>query len=132
MQYAELMEIILNSDREDWLYNDPKRTYVYRGNLDIRIEVRDPLEYQMDFVEEWANSQPDPSATRCFYDIYYGASIIESFMLVSVDGGRAVLPLPEPGTTTIELRRYQLAQCVDDQGTLDEYIGRCGLAVAGE
>jgi len=132
MQHAELMEIILNSDREDWLYNDPKRTYVYRGDLNIRIEVRDPLEHQGNFVAEWANCHSDASARRQFYDVYYGASVVESFMLVSVDGGRAFLPPPEPGTTTIARRDYRLAVCVDDQDTLNEYIPRSELTVASE
>ncbi|GAF88006.1 unnamed protein product, partial [marine sediment metagenome] len=83
-----------------------------------------------DFRAEWANKHPDPSANRRHYDIYYGASIVESFMLVSVDGARAVLPLPEAGSTTVPVKSYELARCVDDQNTLDEYIGRSGLTVA--
>ena len=130
MQYADLMETIRNSDSTDWLYNDPKRVYTYRHDVDIRVEVRDALEHQRSFTAEWANKHPDPSAYRQHYDIYYRASIVESFMLVGVDGARAFLPLPEPGTTTVPPNSYELARCVDDQNTLDEYIERSGLTVA--
>jgi hypothetical protein len=52
-------------------------------------------------------------------------------MLVSVDGHRAELPLPDSQSTVIPRNKYILARAVDDQGTLDEYIERSGLTVGG-
>ena len=133
MTYDELMEIILNSSFENWVYDDEKGIFTFREDLDIRIEERRSSSDRDEFNEEWATRHPDPHATRVFYDIYYRSSFVKSFMLVSVDGGRAHLPLPESAvSTTIPYERYALARAVDYLGTLDEYIERFRLTVANQ
>jgi hypothetical protein len=130
MRYEELMEIIYNSKSADWLYSDFKRTYTYRDDLNIRIEIRHPPGHKREFRAKWANRDWATTAEQCYYDIYYGMSVVESFTLVLVDGYRAALPLPEPDSMTVPLKQYQLARCVDDLETLDEYMERAGLKVA--
>lgn len=131
MRYEELMEIICNSKSTDWLYSDFKRTYTYRNNLDIRIEMRKPPELKREIRAAWANRDWATTAERGYYDIYYGVSIVESFSLALVDGYRAALPLPESDSMTVLLKQYQLARCVDDLGTLDDYMEKAGLRVEG-
>lgn len=131
MTYTELMTTIRESDVEDWRHSDIQGIFTHRLDLDIRIERCEPLEHELDFKEEWANCHPDSSASRCYFDIFYRSSWVETFMLVSVDGHRATLPLPKAGTKTVSVDAYRLAAQVDTDGTLDEYMQRSGLEVAG-
>jgi hypothetical protein len=87
-----------------------------------------------DFQEPWASRHPDPHATGYWCQLYYGASLIGQYVLVSVDGGRAMLPLPSlgadrqhPGPVTI--LEYKIAEIHDSLGTLKEYMTRSGLVV---
>lgn len=130
MTYDELIQIISNASSADWLYDDARGTYTLKSDLNIHIERREPSEGSTEFHEPWANNHPDPSAERFYYDIFYGAAFVESFMLVGVDGLRAYLPLPTSGTTTVPKRAYCLARAVDHVGTLNEYLQRSNLTVA--
>ena len=86
------------------------------------------------FQEPWANKHPDNHAVGYWCRIYYGSTLIESIILVSVDGARAQLPLPErtkslnhPGN--IPIFNYKVAKIFDTLNTLDEYIKRSGLSL---
>ena len=127
MTYDELMQTIRSTSAEEWIEHDMQGVHTFQGDLNIRIEhQRDRNDGQ--FHEDWAQKHPDPSATKEHYSIFYGASLVHTFILVSVDGGRAYLPMPCAGTTVIPLEDYQLARIVDN-GSLTEYIGRSGLTV---
>ena len=63
------------------------------------------------------------------YEIHYRASWVMSFHLIAVDGHRAELPMPDPGTTNVPRLNYELAAAVDTQHSLDEYMQRSGLVV---
>ncbi|MBQ6923050.1 MAG: hypothetical protein IJQ73_00265, partial [Kiritimatiellae bacterium] len=50
-----------------------------------------------------------------FCDLHYGATIIGRVMLVSVDGGRATLPIPvTPNSTTVRALDYKVAEIIAD------------------
>jgi hypothetical protein len=131
MRYEKLMEIICNSKAADWLYNDFKRTYTNRDDLNIRIEIRQPPEIKREVRAAWANKNWATTAEQCYYDIYYGTSIVESFSLVLVDGYKAALPFPGPDSKSVPSKQYQLARCVDDLGMLDEYMEKAGFKIEG-
>jgi len=134
MTYDKLIETIRSSKPGDWIYNDEQGVHTYRADLNIRIQRRrdDDLSGS-GFNEPWATCHPDPSARKMFFDIYYGSSLVDSFLLVAVDGYRADLPLPDPKTKKMISRRdYELARAVDVLGTLDQYIQRSGLTVEEE
>jgi len=130
MDYNELKQTILDSNMNDWLFNDERGIYTYKNNLNIWIKRKD-IDFDRDkFIgEDWATKHPDPNAYREIYEIYYGASFIEEKMLVSVDGFRASLPLPEVGTNKVKKEDYQFAKIVDQLNTLDEYMNRANLEV---
>lgn len=133
MTYDKLIEIIRSSKPSDWIYNDEQGVHTYRADLNIRIQRRTDDDITgRSFNEPWANCHPDPAASRLLCDIYYGSSLVDAFMLVSVDGHRADLPLPEPQTKKIRRKDYELARAVDVLGTLDQYIQRSGLTVEEE
>ena len=71
----------------------------------------------------------DKNAFAYTYTIFYNNSRIEDFDLVSVDGNRAYLPIPNVTTSEISQYNYRLSKVVDFLGTVDEYISRSGLYV---
>jgi hypothetical protein len=134
MTYDELMAIIEANPYSEarWSHNYPHESgdmhvFTLKSDLDIRIVMfgSDDELYQ----EKWATQHPDSSAHCVDFDIYYGASLVESGFLVSVDGCRADLPQPDAGTTVVPRRRYAIARAVDHRGSLDEYMQRAGLTV---
>ncbi len=129
MTYDELLDRVRHSKPMDWLYNDDRGVHTFKADLNIRIERRNERAV---FNEPWAVRHPDPSASLWKYDIYFGGSLVHSFSVVSVDGHRADLPLPDPKTKVISRQDYELARAVDWLGTLDEYIERSGLTVEPE
>jgi len=130
MTYECAMQMVRENECDQWVYNDTHGVFALRADVDLRIVRRsNPDEVGRDFKEEWANQHPDPNATRAFYEIYYGASLIHEFMLVAVDGCRADLPLPRAGTKLVPREAYFLARAVDHQGSLTEYMQRSGLSL---
>lgn len=130
MTYDELMVIIDESEREDWLFSDERGIYTFKHNLNVRIERREiDNEWDKFTGEDWATKHPDSTAYRVTYEIYYGASFVKEVLMVSVDGHRATLPLPDRKTLKVSAQDYSFAQIVDQLGTLEEYMQRSGLEV---
>jgi hypothetical protein len=104
-------------------------------NLRLVVNYLDEGKQCDDFREEWANRHPDCKATGYWCDTYYGAAHVARNILVSVDGGRAMLPLPRQGgidgrVTEVLPFDYRIAQIFDSLGNLDEYMARSGLSLA--
>jgi hypothetical protein len=134
-----ILGVILKSDaRSDWHRSSPGSrsvtSYVHDSNLRFEIDYTRAGTQTDDFQEPWATRHPDPRATGYWCQLYYGASLIGQYVLVSVDGGRAMLPLPSlgadrqhPGPVTI--LEYKIAEIHDSLATLKEYMTRSGLVV---
>lgn len=129
MTFDDVKMALANSCHDDWIFSDKKGTYTYKQDLMLRIVRRD-IDYDRDNFcgEPWANCHPDPSAYRVTYDVFYGESFICSEILVSVDGGRATLPMPEINTNLVDQSSYHFAQIVEPD-RLDEYMERAKLKV---
>ena len=129
--------VILSSDpTEDWNHVTDAVGSVtsYRKDMNLRFQIRyiDDGIQRRDFKEPWASHHPDPSATGYWCDLFYGATRVERFILVAVDGGRAMLPIPKIGPENSRPNivlplDYKVAQIHDTLGVLDEYITRSGL-----
>lgn len=129
MTYDDAMTMVANSTRQDWKHLADDSIWVFKGDVNLRIE-RD-REFEGDFAEPWTKVFPDKSSSMIRYRVCYGASVIGLHSLVSVDGGRADLPLPTAGTTSVRRDRYVVARIVDQQGDLDDYMQRAQLTVSG-
>ena len=111
-----------------------KSTVTYKNDVNLRIEINynDEGIQNESFVEPWANCFPDERARGYWCDIYFGLSLIERTILVSVDGGRAMLPIPreqdESGNYVIvKPFDYKMAEIFDSLDTLFDYFHRSGL-----
>lgn len=131
----DIMNAIMSSDSEDdwervairW-----EETVYFKKNVNLRFEMEfneNGTQYE-NFKEPWANKHPDPNASGYWCKLYYGATHIDSYILVSVDGGRALLPLPKSiNELTINPLSYKVAQIHDSLGTLNQYMARSGLTL---
>jgi hypothetical protein len=81
--------------------------------------------------EPWATKRFDPSASSYWHELMYDGALIERFILVSVDGARADLPLPDRNSLEAEPLAYRVAPMFDRLNNLDEYMERAGLRVRG-
>lgn len=130
MTYDELIELVYNSTKNEWVFTDERGIYTFKKDLNIRIHRKD-IDHNSDRFsgEDWAKKHPDPTAYRVTYEIYYAASFVEEVLMVSVDGHRATLPLPDRNTLVVSRKDYQFARIVDQLNTLDEYMNLSGLTV---
>ena len=127
MTYSELMNLVLNSRREDWLRQEGRGVYVLKS--DLNVTVREKPEELRPFTEEWATRFPDRKAYSRVFELWYGGSFIKEYGFASVDGDRARLPYPEFGTNIITREQYAIARAVDVVRGLNEYIRRARLVV---
>lgn len=137
MTFDELLNFIRESDSErDWhginrnwtsemfLKEDPR--------LRFRANFTDKGIQCEDFKEDWANCYPNPKATGYYYDLYFDGNLIERFILVSVDGGRSSLPIPDFYSKQVCLIDYKVAQIHDTLKTLDKYMNLSKLKLEAE
>lgn len=131
--------VILESDADaDWnRHSDTERSvYSYAHDMNLRFEMlNDDRGIQCrDFREPWANKFPDRSATGYWCDLWYGSTHVARYILVAVDGARAMLPIPKRGETDQRPTRvlpleYKIAQIHDTLQTLDQYMRGAGFTV---
>jgi len=131
----EILHVIQESSPTDWdlSSNQDAEIAVFKKNPSLRIETKhtDEFIHNDDFREKWANGFPDPHATSYYYHVYFGATRLKEFILVSVDGGRALLPLPKSvKELSVEPIQYKIATIFDRFGTCDEYMEMAGLYLA--
>ena len=134
MDYNEILGFILTTDpKNDWKWiktNWAEEAFLKEDpRLRVRVRWDDEGKHNDNFKEEWANKYPDPRASSYWYDLSNDGALIERFILVSVDGARAELPIPDINTLVIQPLPYKIAQIFDELNTLDEYILRSGLTV---
>lgn len=125
----EIVGEVCNSTISDWKYDGGD--YVMHYLPDQKITIRwDRQEDQEPFSEEWAVKHPDKKAYSTSYYICYEQRIIKTFGMVHVDGGRALIPMPNYVTNHIDRASYKLACLVNsDIENLKRYIVSSGLIV---
>ena len=138
MTYEELMETICGSTAGDWLHLIEADMHTFRQDLNIRVERIDVDEASAVSIsddERFAFSQSlkqqvfGTDSQPLYYQICYGSSAVERFVLVAVDGGNARLPLPDSETNVVALKDYQIAKAIDYLGTLDNYFKHANLTI---
>ena len=134
MTFEELLDFIPTTDpHSDWrgITKDWSSEYFLKEDprLRYRAKFTDDGVQNENFVDKWANRHPDKKAIGYWYELYFDGAFIDRKILVSVDGGRASIPPPKPGTLVVSRNDYHLAKMHDTLGTLDEYIERSGLEV---
>ena len=131
-----IRERIMGSDpQRDWARSsDGSRewaVFVHDVNLRLELDYENRVQNQ-NYREDWANRFPDKSASGYWCDVVYGSSRALSLYLVSVDGGRAMLPPPtvrnDPPDLRVDPLWFRIAEVFDTLGTLYDYFRRAGLS----
>ena len=131
MNWGTIHNIILRSDAiNDWMGGSKGLTQFRfcKDDVNIRIDCTyDGEDVQNeDFKEDWANKHPNPKAVGYYFNLYYSATLLKRIILVSIDGGNALIPTPDSSGKVRSLD-YKIAQIFDTLNNLDEYIDRSGL-----
>ena len=132
MTFDEKINFIVMSDlRNDWYRRDDGFTheYILKEDSLLSISSRYTNEdiHRENFKEHWTNKFPDKNAISYYYNITYGGKVLDRIILVSVDGGKANLPLLNLKSMQVESIDYTIALMFDMNGTLDKYMGLSGL-----
>lgn len=134
--------IILESNpKDDWIsyHDNEKSVFAYAHDVNLRLEMlNDERGVQCeDFREPWANKFPNPRATGYWCCLFYGSTQIDRYILVAVDGARALLPIPRPrfdprdrSMSQVRAIDYKVALIHDTINMLQQYMARAGLHVA--
>ncbi len=112
-------------------------TWVYEHDTDLRIEQgRVAVD---DFKEEWAEKVPDTEHNQSHaYWLVYGRSPIEQHIVVSVDGGRADIPVPNRPTDkdddwTITPKEHKLGGIISrNYQEYERCLNLCGIEVVDQ
>lgn len=133
MNYDEFMKEILDSNVDDWLYDDELGLYVLKSNLAISIQSdREDIE-DREFYEKWVESYPDPKGYRARFFLKYFGNIIESLYTVAVDGYRMLIPYPKTRTElTISTKQYTIGKIVNipyNGHDFDDYLQRANIKI---
>jgi hypothetical protein len=101
----------------------------------------------VDFSEGWTDVFPDRRASRLYADVFWNGMLLHRYFLVSVDGGRAKIPLPDrPFMDSETVVGYSLTQEEFAVGRLiagieaipggvelyEDYVAKAGIVVADE
>lgn len=133
MDLSSIENMILSSNaNSDWSGLSKGMNSIRYLNKDVNIRVECSYDNEdvqnKDFKEKWANNHPDPKATGYYFNLFYSATLLKRIILVSVDGGRALLPCPN-SKGVVRKFDYKIAELFDTTHTLDEYLNRSGLSI---
>jgi len=134
MSYDEILDFIALSDAKHdwkWIETNWSEEAFLKEDPRLRITVRydDAGIHNKDYTETWMNAFAKPEASSHWSDLSYDGALIDRFVLIPVDEGKAELPMPEPGTLEIDPLNFKVAQIFDQHNTLDAYMARAGLTV---
>lgn len=134
MTYDEFIGTIVNSEPDDWIYDDAKSVYIFKPDIRISI-VGKEVDYEESglFYEDWATRFPDETARRKEFELCYNGNEIETFYTVYVDGMRVAIPYPKLEGMTITLKQYKIGRIVNipNEGYgFDNYLRRANITLS--
>lgn len=135
MSSRELIEFLGGTSTEHWRRFETN--WAWEAYLDedprLRLTCRydDYGKHCDNFAEEWATKVSHDPVQSYYYDFVYDRALIERFILVAVDGNRALIPLPKSrAVLKITQLQYVIGE-IANKKTEDfvDYLGRTGVQV---
>lgn len=137
MTYDEFMNTIVESDVEDWIYDDYDGRYIYKNDIAItmqrdRDERDDDFDvYEADWVTRFIHH---PTAKVQMVYLCYMGTTIKIFDTALVDEAAMNLPLPRIKDMTISRQQYKIGRIINKQNCCvmdryDEFLGTAGITV---
>ena len=133
MSYDEFLKQILESEIEEWEYDDGLGLYILKTNICISIlSDRNDIE-DREFFEDWVENYSDKKACRLRFFLRYNGSIIETFNTAAVDGYRQLIPYPKRFSgLSIDKKQYKIGKIVNipyKGYDFDEYLGMAQIKI---
>lgn len=81
--------------------------------------------------EDWLDVFPDKGASSHFVDFFYNGMLVEREIYISVDGGRANIPLPTRDMTITQWQYdfFRVLDRFERQSDFDRYLQQAGISV---
>jgi hypothetical protein len=158
MTLDEMLDLIAGSNASDWTYitrpvfaqdlqqvsggGNPTPTrwievqehdQLLSYKPDLRISIATGLPHRDQFFEDWARDFPDKDASSTWVDFRFNGVPVLRELRVLVDGARAGLPCPRPGSMDIPERQYKIWHLIDQvigSGRFDEYFNLSALKIS--
>jgi hypothetical protein len=136
------MNLVTSSSREDW--QTIPRTNVAAYNDNPAITMAWGLNGVANFEMGWASKFSDPSVCIYWIDVFYKGSLICRGNYASVDGGKAILPIPRHASDdenmkaaelVVPEREYYLMELIDsleNRSEYNSYFARAGFHIIDE
>jgi len=134
--FDDIIEAVMDAptDKSWETVHSPIEPPIYIFKTDVRIRIESPrhgVDREGDeFFEEWMSHLPNKSGSKSIYYLYFNSTILKKVMLVSVDGGRAEVPIPK-AKDNLQIKSsfdLKIAQIVDG-GQLNSYLDRLNLTI---
>jgi hypothetical protein len=88
---------------------------------------------------DWTRAFPDQRSSMRYLDFFYNSALVFRDVLISVDGGQCVLPIPNPGPTSpyeVPRRKRDIARLVhqitNPMRDFDDYFSHANLRAIDE
>ncbi len=134
MTYDNLLAIIADSSRGDWVCDEDGRRWTYTHDLMIRFEDTEPFGEGKDVRQEWAARVLGKSARSMCFTLYYGSSFVKDVHMAAVDDDRIFVPYPaSPHNLVITRWQYRFAKIVEKDPhalhNLDVWLRQVGILI---
>jgi hypothetical protein len=133
MTYDEYINIIMDSDIEDWEYDDTHQSYLYKKDISIMLNGREE-EHDRNFYENWVTKYHDEKAYVHVVELRYNGARIQDFYTALVDGCRMCIPYPSVNGLEISSIKYKIGRIINipycgECDRYDEYLSMAGIKV---
>lgn len=126
--FLQDLQQVSSADKTWIVVQEHDRIHTLKSNLSMSIAVG--LPHRDRFQVDWARKFPDENASSEYVDLLWcGRPFIREIRVI-VDGGRAGLPIPLPGTMDVPERRVDLFRLVEELAggsDFDRYFAGAGL-----
>jgi hypothetical protein len=138
MDLQTFLRHICQSTHKEWTKIEVPSftTYDEILSLDLDLSVSIGIkEHRSHFDEPWTKGFANPSASSSYIDLLWNGRPVHRLIGVWLDGGRAIVPIPEPSTLEVTEQNETIFRLVDSlcgTGAYDEYMRRAKIKVRDE
>jgi hypothetical protein len=127
MTYAEVEEILTESNKDNWLRFPDVGIYTFKSNLDLVIKLdKDTIEEPIKLSGyEFLNKDQYP----CWYNVYYKTSLVARVKMLKVDDGSAIIPYMVKDNNKVSKLDANIARIIDEKYETNLFIELAGLEI---
>lgn len=134
MNYNEYITTIVNSNIQEWQYDDERGSYLYLPDISIMMQNKIEDESK-DFYEPWIEKYSNAKAYVHVVELYYEGMRVDDFYTAAVDGYRMCIPYPKKDGMTITYNQYSIGKIINipymsnNIFNYDGYLEQAGITV---